>query len=178
MRELIFDEAIRLFATRGYAGSSMRELARRCGTTASNVYNYFPSKRDLLEEVFRRGAEQIDTTLAAGRGRAGGSPDLEGYLRSVVSTVRENRPLWRLIHQLRYDETIRDSMEKDFGARVRESTEELALYSEAPWLLLALVDGVAALLVQEVPLPENEVLVVTLARAIRAATPPRAPTDR
>lgn len=151
----------------------MRELARRCGTTPSNVYNYFPSKRDLLEEVFRRGAEQIGETLAAGRG--GGRPDLEAYLQSVVSTVRGNRQLWRLIHQLRHDETIRDSMEKDFGARVRESTEELELYSDAPWLLLALVDGIAASLVQEIPLPEDDILVATLARAIRAANPSSAP---
>lgn len=172
MRDLIFDEAVRLFATRGYAGSSMRELARRCDTTASNVYNYFPSKRDLLEEVFRRGADQIGHTLTAGR--AGGSPDLEAYLRSVVSTVRANRPLWRLIHQLRHDETIRDSMEKEFGDRVRESTEELALYSDSPWLLLALVDGVAASLVQDIPLPKDEILVPTLARAIRAANLSRA----
>ena len=175
MRDLIFDEAVRLFATRGYAGSSMRELARRCHTTASNVYNYFPSKQDLLEEVFRRGAEQIGETLAAGQ--AGGAPDLERYLRRVVSTVRANRPLWRLIHQLRLDETVRASMEKEFGALVEGVTEDLALYSDAPWLLLALVDGIAAVLVQEIPLPEDDVLVPTLARAVRAANPPGDPTD-
>jgi AcrR family transcriptional regulator len=169
MRDLIVDEAVSLFAARGYGGSSMRELARRCGTTASNVYNYFPSKQDLLEEIFRRATEQIRDTIEAGQGD--GPSDLEAYLLSVVSTVRAHQDLWRLIHQLRHDESVRDVMEETFGAYLRQVTAELGAYTGAPWLLLALVDGVAASIIQNLPLPEDDVLVPTLARAVRAAEP-------
>lgn len=169
MRDLITDEAVSLFAARGYGGSSMRELARRCGTTASNVYNYFPSKRDLLEEIFRRGTDQIRETIEAGRGD--GPSGLEAYLLSVVSTVRANRDLWRLIHQLRHDESVREVMDETFGTYLREITAELGAYTGAPWLLLSLVDGVAASIIQELPLPDDDVLVPTLARAVRAVEP-------
>lgn len=52
IKEVIKRKAKRLFATRGYDGVSMRNLADNSGISLSNIYNYFPSKDDLLEEIF------------------------------------------------------------------------------------------------------------------------------
>jgi AcrR family transcriptional regulator len=175
MRDTILREAVELFATRGYAGSSMRELARRCGTPVSNVYNYVPSKQALLQAVFHEATEQIRRTIAAGRGEGEGG-DLEAYLASVLHTVRENLQLWRLIHQLRHDEEVQRLLDEEFRGTLGLVSRGLEGYSRSPWLLLALVDGVAASLVQGLPLPDDEVMVATMARAVRAAEPP-SPTD-
>lgn len=169
MRDLIFDEAIRLFATRGYSGASMRELARRCDTSASNVYNYFPSKQVLLEKIFARGADQIRETIVAGQGA--GRVDLEAYLQSVIDTLRANTDLWKLIHQLRLDDQVRTTLRTHFTELIELITGELGVYTEAPWLLLALVDGLASSIVQGIPLPADHIIVDTTARAIRAAVP-------
>lgn len=51
-RDIIIKKAKHLFATRGYEGISMRELAASCHITLSNTYHYFPSKDALLEVIF------------------------------------------------------------------------------------------------------------------------------
>ena len=50
-RKHILDEAIRYFAEVGFDGST-RELAERLGVKQPLLYRYFPSKEDLIKEVY------------------------------------------------------------------------------------------------------------------------------
>jgi AcrR family transcriptional regulator len=47
----VLREALVLFAERGYAGASLRELARRIGMQQPSLYHYFRSKEELVEQV-------------------------------------------------------------------------------------------------------------------------------
>jgi AcrR family transcriptional regulator len=57
----------RLFAERGYHGTSMRDLGRELGLLGSSLYAHVESKQDLLVEVVEEGArlfqESADTAL-------------------------------------------------------------------------------------------------------------------
>lgn len=53
-RERILDAAEELFEERGFAGSSIREVAQRAGVAKSLLYHHFSSKRELWREVIRR----------------------------------------------------------------------------------------------------------------------------
>jgi len=53
-RELIEEAASELFAQRGYAGTSIDEIARRAGVTAPVVYDHFASKLDLHRRLLER----------------------------------------------------------------------------------------------------------------------------
>lgn len=48
----ILSEAVRFFAELGFGGQT-RELAQRLGITQPLLYRYFPTKKDLIERVFR-----------------------------------------------------------------------------------------------------------------------------
>lgn len=50
-RAAIRDVAAKLFAEHGFDGSSIAELAERCGLTKPALYHYFPSKEALLHEI-------------------------------------------------------------------------------------------------------------------------------
>ena len=50
-REEFLTKAIEFFAQEGFE-SSTRELARRLGVTQPLLYRYFPSKKDLISEVY------------------------------------------------------------------------------------------------------------------------------
>lgn len=52
-REEFLTKAIEFFAQEGFE-SSTRELARRLGVTQPLLYRYFPSKKDLISEVYDR----------------------------------------------------------------------------------------------------------------------------
>lgn len=62
----ILDAALQAFAEQGFNGASMRDIARGAGTSLSNLYNYFPSKADLLAELLHRAnQEQLERTQEA-----------------------------------------------------------------------------------------------------------------
>ena len=46
-RDQLIRVAIDLFAENGYAGTSIRDIAKRTGKSVSNVYHYFQNKEDL-----------------------------------------------------------------------------------------------------------------------------------
>jgi AcrR family transcriptional regulator len=141
--------AARLFAEKGYHGTSIGDLAAAMGVQKGSLYAHIDSKQDLLYEATREGAQAFHEALdavpeevpAAERIRLA----LRGHLRVVaeqldVATVftREwrylegERALEFLAERRRYEERIR--------ALFREGREAGGLRSD-------LDDGAAALLV-------------------------------
>lgn len=59
LREQILEHATRLFASRGFAGTSMRELVEACKCTKAACYYYFSSKEALYREVVAYHSERI-----------------------------------------------------------------------------------------------------------------------
>jgi AcrR family transcriptional regulator len=51
-REEILNEALDLFAEKGYHGSSMREIAKAVGIKGSSIYNHFSGKEEIFSELF------------------------------------------------------------------------------------------------------------------------------
>ncbi|WTW93361.1 TetR/AcrR family transcriptional regulator [Streptomycetaceae bacterium NBC_01309] len=71
-RARILRTALTLMSARGFAGTSMRNLATACDLNVATLYHYFPSKADLLRELvkdraytdrFTTGAPPVDTGL-------------------------------------------------------------------------------------------------------------------
>ena len=75
--------ALRLFARHGYAGTSIRAIAREVGLSESVLYAHFGSKRSIFEAVLARlgpqsaatvlrasDQEMLETDLAASSGRS------------------------------------------------------------------------------------------------------------
>jgi AcrR family transcriptional regulator len=58
-RVRIMDVASYVMADVGFSHLSMRKLASQLNMTASNIYNYFPNKRVLLDQTRLRGFEQL-----------------------------------------------------------------------------------------------------------------------
>ena len=53
LRRKIFSEATSVLQAKGYADTTMEDIAKAAGTSKGNVYNYFSSKRDLFESLLR-----------------------------------------------------------------------------------------------------------------------------
>jgi TetR/AcrR family transcriptional regulator len=73
-RRKILKHAIRLFALKGFAATSVREIAKEVGTTVPNIYYYFGSKEELYSHIIEttvedfslaiRKAAEVETKLA------------------------------------------------------------------------------------------------------------------
>jgi AcrR family transcriptional regulator len=104
-RQQLIELGEELFAERGFAKTSMDELARRAGVTKPVIYELFGSKdglfRDCLEGLALRMAEQIAEAArvasdAEARLRAGGL----AFLRFAS----ENRVAYELLYEGRYSD--------------------------------------------------------------------------
>jgi AcrR family transcriptional regulator len=55
----VLDEAARLFRSRGFEGTSVREIARAVGMLPGSLYCHFETKEALLVAVYVKGVQQI-----------------------------------------------------------------------------------------------------------------------
>ena len=67
----ILDAARRTFASKGYFGATLDDVAREAGITKGTIYLYYPSKQALFSEMVRAYADEVvgelRADLAAGR---------------------------------------------------------------------------------------------------------------
>jgi len=81
-RQRILDAAVEAFATRGYDGASMSEIAAASGITKPVLYDHFASKRDLFVELM----ESIRDELVGRSARAmGADQPLETRVRVAIA---------------------------------------------------------------------------------------------
>src|SRR5919108_783045 len=81
-RELLAETARRLFTERGFERVSVAEIAREADVSEKTVFNYFPTKEDL---VYWRLETFEDELLGAVRGRDRGESALAAFGRFVLA---------------------------------------------------------------------------------------------
>ena len=84
-REEIRDQAARLYAKRGFLGTSVSDLAKACGVSKSAIYHYYPSKDDILYDVMRSHIADLGAAArAAVENRSSGEAKLRQLSRSFM----------------------------------------------------------------------------------------------
>ena len=81
-RDLMLREAARLFAERGFRGTSVADIGTACGLSGPAVYKHFPSKDALLARLLVGISEQL---VAGGRGVVEASADAADALQAMVA---------------------------------------------------------------------------------------------
>jgi AcrR family transcriptional regulator len=90
-RDDVVKAAGRLFAARGYHGTSMRDLAGELGLLGSSLYSHIDSKEDLLVEVVQRGAAFFQESAdGAMTGEATGGDRLARLVKGHIDVVLDH----------------------------------------------------------------------------------------
>jgi AcrR family transcriptional regulator len=130
-RQAVADAAKRLFLERGFDQVSVAEVARAADVSEQTVFNYFPTKEDL---VYERMSAFEDELLAAVRGRPDGESPLRAFARFILD--RSDR-----------------AMAGDGKRRVAELTRLVSaspsLMARERQLVAGYTDALAALLAEE-----------------------------
>lgn len=155
-REQILAGAAELFVERGYAGTSMREIAGRVGLLAGSVYHYYPAKENLFLAVQKEGFRQIvERVEHAVRGSSDPWQRLELACAEHVHSVVAGNPIARVtatglfaIHEdalqrrlehdrSRYEAIFRKLVQAlDLPRGVDRSLFRLALFGALNWTLV------------------------------------------
>jgi TetR/AcrR family transcriptional regulator, cholesterol catabolism regulator len=90
-RDDVVRAAGRLFADRGYHGTSMRDLGKELGLLGSSLYSHVSSKQDLLVEVVEEGARLFEESAERALAVEGTAADrLDALIGGHVGVVVEN----------------------------------------------------------------------------------------
>src|SRR5881409_1928172 len=142
-------EAARLFAEKGYHGTSIGDLAEALGVQKGSLYHHIESKQDLLYETMRDGATAFHAALDAIPEEPPATEKIRLALRAHLRVVAEQLDVatvfvreWRYLEGERREEIV--------GERRRYEERIRALFREGRdlgELRTDLDDATAALLV-------------------------------
>jgi AcrR family transcriptional regulator len=141
--------AARLFAERGYHGTSIGDLAKALGVQKGSLYAHIDSKQDLLYEAMTEGARAFHAGLDSIPDDVAPTERIRLALRAHLRVVAEQLDVatvfvreWRYLEGERAEEFLaeRRRYEERFRALFREGREKGALRTD-------LDDHAAALLV-------------------------------
>src|SRR5262245_14981780 len=83
-RDLILDAATRVFASRGYHGARVSDIAREAGIAYGLVYHYFRNKEEILDRIF---SERWRAFVELVDGIAAGAQPTSEKLRQIAALV-------------------------------------------------------------------------------------------
>ncbi|MCQ1950030.1 TetR/AcrR family transcriptional regulator [Arthrobacter sp. zg-Y859] len=96
-RDRIVDCALELFTAKGYAATTIDEIASAAGTTRVTFYAYYPSRTDLMKDFMSRVNSVLER--AAGPGSTSTAVDLVavvrvGELPGILAWLESRAALW------------------------------------------------------------------------------------
>jgi TetR/AcrR family transcriptional regulator, cholesterol catabolism regulator len=147
-RSEVTREAAKLFALKGYHGTSIGDIARALGVQKGSLYAHIASKEDLLYETMREGAAAFHGVLDAIPDELPAVEKIRLALRGHLGVVAEQLDVatvfvqeWRYLDGERRDEIVAER--RRYEERIRELFREGRELSE---LRADLDEAVAALL--------------------------------
>jgi len=101
VRHALLRAGINLFAEKGYAGSSVREIVSLAGVTKPVLYYYFQSKEGLFQAILDSAAEEQEVILEEALEKPGTALERIAHLyRRIYQGLMENLQLFKLINHL------------------------------------------------------------------------------
>jgi len=147
-RQELTRQAARLFAEKGYHGTSIGDLAQAMGVQKGSLYAHIDSKEDLLWEVAREGAAAFHAALDSVPDEGPAIERVRAALRAHLRVVAEQLDVatvfireWQYLDGARRDQFLgeRRRYEERFRALFREGRERGELRTDLDDATAALV---------------------------------------
>ncbi len=138
-RQELARHAARLFAEKGYHGTSIGDLADALGVQKGSLYAHIEGKQELLYETMREGADAFHAALDAIPERIPATEKVRLALRAHLALVAEQLAVatvfvqeWRYLEGGRRDEIVaeRRRYEERIRALFREGREQSELRTD------------------------------------------------
>jgi AcrR family transcriptional regulator len=138
-KDAILDEATRLFAERGYEGTSMADLAERVGLRKASLFHHFASKEQLRRAVLERMVQRITSKLQLAShdievgGADGFAKRVDTMTDAVINMLGDQPYAARLMvrEAMEWEATSKDSLSEAFAESMRAGEKFLKAAQQA-----------------------------------------------
>ncbi len=116
-RAAILNSALQLFAEKGYAHTTTRNIATVAGLSVGLMYHYFDNKESLLQAVFDFVMARIDEAITAVLLNNPPGERLANFLHTIFDLLASEPEFWALFYMLRTQPAIMAVLGDDFRQR-------------------------------------------------------------
>ncbi|MFC2133460.1 TetR/AcrR family transcriptional regulator [Bacteroidota bacterium] len=95
-RSLILQTALKLFAQKGYHGTSIADIAKEAGISKGLAYNYFGSKLELIEAVIQQLEVEVGKMFVDMETLSDPYDKLKFFIEVTLNSIRDNEEFWLL----------------------------------------------------------------------------------
>ncbi|GCL47675.1 transcriptional regulator [Microcystis aeruginosa NIES-3806] len=124
IRSRILQAALRLFAAKGYEGTTTKDLAGKANVAEGTLFRYFPNKKAILIEVATRGWVDILTDLLTELSEMGSYKAVAQVMRRRVLRMRENSDLLRVCFiEAQFHPELKERIQSEVIAKMTDVAE-------------------------------------------------------
>ncbi len=150
-RKQIMDVALELFADKGYAHTSISQIATKAKISKGLMYNYFKSKDDLLLNLFEDGMGAMFDLFDLNKDGMLTRDEFIYFINESFNLMNQDRRFWKLYFSLIVQPTVWKIFEKNLNDIIAPLIQMMTNYykekgSENPEIeavmVGALLDGI------------------------------------
>ena len=123
-RTRILQAALRLFAAKGYEGTTTKDLASAANVAEGTIFRHFANKKAILVEVATSGWVDILTDLLTELSEMGSYKAVAQVMRRRMLRLQENSDLWRVCFiEAQYHPELRERIQSEAIAKMTDVAE-------------------------------------------------------
>jgi AcrR family transcriptional regulator len=123
-KQRILQSAQRLFAARGYDGTTTRDLASAAGVAEGTLFRHFDNKKAILIEVATQGWVEILTDLLTELSEMGSYKAVAQVMRRRMLRMRENADMMRVCFmEAQFHPELRDRIQSEVIVKMTDVAE-------------------------------------------------------
>jgi AcrR family transcriptional regulator len=113
-KQLIMDTALELFAENGFHATSISQIASKAKISKGLTYNYFESKKEILDELIQHGFNTIFENLDLNKDGIVTKEEFIHFIKHSFLLVRENIQHWKLFFALLVQPHVAESFSQQY----------------------------------------------------------------
>lgn len=130
-KSLIMRVALELFATNGFHGTTISNIASEAGISKGLIYNYFRSKEELIKEIIYSGLDNIGKLMDPNHDGVITKDEMEYLLDRFFELLQKDVNYWKLYFTLLVQAPIIRLVEKKLATVIRNYIKLLQTYFES-----------------------------------------------
>jgi len=110
-RELIRETALKLFATKGYAATSINDIAQSAGISKGLMYNYFASKEDVMQTIWDDLSEMFYAAIDSNHDGEVSDEEMGVFIDKLFDLLVNCREEMKLYYQCSFQPEVLDFLQ-------------------------------------------------------------------
>jgi AcrR family transcriptional regulator len=119
-REIIKLAALKLFATKGYATTSINDIAQTAGISKGLMYNYFKSKEEVLKTIWDELMEELITMIDPNHDGEITPEESENFIDQIFEMLINRREEMKLYFQFSFQSDVINILEHEYMLKIQE----------------------------------------------------------